>query len=252
MIDHISEANRVFFEGGSETEQYLNKPTHQCRLRVMRSVIQRELRRSRMIDRDIRVLDIGCSSALATAFLFEGLPNVQLFGLDISHLALAAAHRQGVIGIAADVAKGLPVRDKIFDVIVAGEIIEHLLDVDRFLLEIHRSLKPDGVLLLSTPNLARLVDRLRFIFGFTPKQCIPNHRYLRFHITPFTLSSLRETLLRCGFYIQAFRSTYVHLDPTMQRDYKSRFLAQVLPSLGSSLVVAARKKNQWTDPDPDK
>jgi SAM-dependent methyltransferase len=239
---NISDANRRFFDGGAESERYLSKITHQCRLKVMRSLLQYELHRFRTPgQRHIHALDIGCSSAVSTGSLFRDISDVTLFGIDISTSALIAARDRGVIGIAADAAMGLPLRDCSFDVIVAGEIIEHLLDVDTFLHEVHRCLTPDGVLLLSTPNLARMVDRLRFIFGFTPKQCIPNHRYLRFHVTPFTISSLRDTFWRCGFRIHRFRSTYVHLDPTMMREYKSRLLARIAPSLGSSLVVTGRK-----------
>ena len=50
-----------------------------------------------------------------------------------------------------------PYKDGSFDVVIFGEIIEHLLnDPCKVLREIKRFLKPNGSLILTTPNVARL------------------------------------------------------------------------------------------------
>ena len=46
----------------------------------------------------------------------------------------------------------LPFEDDFFDVVVSFETIEHIIDYDKFVLEIKRVLKPGGQLILSTPN----------------------------------------------------------------------------------------------------
>ncbi len=231
--------NLQFYNGGSETEDYLSRPYHQLRLRIMNEMISHYFRHK---GGRFSALDIGCSSGTCTKIITGDEIDV-VVGLDISFSAVQKARLHCFHGIVADVSEALPFNSESFDVIAAGEIIEHLIDVDRFLTEIGRCLKRSGLLVLSTPNLARLIDRLRFLFGITPKQTIPMHRYLRYHVTPFTFSSLRETLQRCRFTIVCLRSNYVYLDPTGKTNLQSHWLARQFPSLGGSLIVAARRSD---------
>lgn len=45
-----------------------------------------------------------------------------------------------------------PIKDNSYDSVLAGEVIEHVLDLESFFKEIWRVLKKDGLLILSTPN----------------------------------------------------------------------------------------------------
>jgi SAM-dependent methyltransferase len=59
-----------------------------------------------------------------------------------------------------------PYPDGEFDIVIFAEIIEHLLnDPCRVLREIKRVLKPNGTLILTTPNVARLENVARMISG---------------------------------------------------------------------------------------
>jgi ubiquinone/menaquinone biosynthesis C-methylase UbiE len=63
--------------------------------------------------------------------------------------------------------KKLPYDDNSFDIITATEVIEHLEDFRAILREIYRILKPNGMIVLSTPNTINLNSRLRNLwFGF--------------------------------------------------------------------------------------
>jgi 2-polyprenyl-3-methyl-5-hydroxy-6-metoxy-1,4-benzoquinol methylase len=42
------------------------------------------------------------------------------------------------------------------------------MDTDKFIIEMKRILKPDGLLFLTTPNIAALKNRLRLLFGKYP------------------------------------------------------------------------------------
>jgi ubiquinone/menaquinone biosynthesis C-methylase UbiE len=63
--------------------------------------------------------------------------------------------------------KMLPYQDNAFDIVTATEVIEHLDDFREILREIYRVLKPEGICVLSTPNILNLNSRLRNLwFGF--------------------------------------------------------------------------------------
>ncbi|UCC72985.1 MAG: class I SAM-dependent methyltransferase [Gemmatimonadota bacterium] len=100
------------------------------------------------------VLDVACGTGYGAEILQRaGARSVT--SVDISRDALAfGLARYGTRGICAD-AQRLPFRPACFDTVVSLETIEHLSDATVFLRAVHRVLRPDGELLLSTPNAER-------------------------------------------------------------------------------------------------
>jgi len=100
-----------------------------------------------------RVLDLGCGTGYGTAILAEAAKNV--IAVDISREAITYAmenyRRQGLDFLVADCIQ-LPIRSATQDLVVCFEVVEHLSEQHRLLDEISRVLKPDGLLLMSTPN----------------------------------------------------------------------------------------------------
>jgi hypothetical protein len=62
---------------------------------------------------------------------------------------------------------GLPFHEGEIDVVYAGALIEHLYDPEFFLSA--GVLAEEGIVVLSTPNIASLTSRLRMLFGRGPK-----------------------------------------------------------------------------------
>ena len=60
----------------------------------------------------------------------------------------------------ADISRAIPFPDRHFDVVYHSHVIEHLRvdDVDRFLRECRRVLKPGGIIRVATPDLERLCE----------------------------------------------------------------------------------------------
>ncbi|MDP3975502.1 MAG: glycosyltransferase [bacterium] len=104
--------------------------------------------------KDKIVLDIACGTGYGTQTLEqEGASKV--VGIDIDKETIDYAHQYFPLKngeyIAAD-AQSIPFKENEFDVVVSFETLEHIPDYQLFLKEARRVLKPNGILILSTPN----------------------------------------------------------------------------------------------------
>jgi SAM-dependent methyltransferase len=133
---------------------------------------------------DLQVLDLGCRTGALTQHFAD---RNQVTGLDVDHEALRRAReRLGIETVWANVEEGLPFADGTFDVVVAGELLEHLAVPKSVVDEARRVLTPGGRLVGSVPNAFRLKSRLRFAVGRHP-ETDPTHLQL---FTPATLRAL--------------------------------------------------------------
>lgn len=115
-----------------------------------------------------RVLDLGCGYGTNTKVLFPDRHAISVTGLDLSTKAVAAYRDStGGSGVLAS-GDALPFADGAFDLVVSDDVIEHLVDTDTYAREIHRVLRPDGYLTLSTPNLAAWFNRVALLAGLQP------------------------------------------------------------------------------------
>ena len=136
------------------------------------------------VGRGKRVLDLGCRSGALTRHFLDGNSVV---GLDVDPAALEKAAALGIEPVQANVEEPLPFEDASFDVVVAGELFEHLQFPDALVREVRRVLRPGGVLAGSVPNAFRVQSRLRFLRGRPPEDD-PTH------LRMFSPTALRELL----------------------------------------------------------
>ncbi|WP_435107384.1 methyltransferase domain-containing protein [Nocardiopsis synnemataformans] len=93
------------------------------------------------------LVDLGCGAGLLAPHLNgKGYRHV---GADLSSSALRQAGQHGVHGVRGDVL-AVPLADGCADVVVAGEIFEHVTDLPRAVAEACRLLRPGGLLVLDT------------------------------------------------------------------------------------------------------
>jgi SAM-dependent methyltransferase len=148
------------------------------------------------------VLDLGCGAGEFSAALRAG--GAHPIGVDVAAEALrrAAERVPGLDLRRWEAGEPLPLADACVDVVWAGEVIEHVVDVAPWLSEVRRVLRPRGTLLLTTPHhgpltLLRLaLSPRRFAEHFEPRSD---------HVRFFSPRTLRALLGDLGFDLAELR-----------------------------------------------
>lgn len=193
----------------------------------------------RLVEKNI--LDIGCYDGTFLS-LIKSREN-DFFGLDANNWSIEKSLKKGiqVSEYFFNDTDKIPYRDNFFDLVVAGEIIEHIYDTDFFLEEVRRVLKPEGKLILSTPNIASLGRRLLLLLGRDPlTEISPNEAGSVGHIRYFTFKTLKQILEKHKFRIVSSQSDCINF--SRNGGIRSAVLAKLLPTLGASVICLARKK----------
>ena len=135
-----------------------------------------------------RALDLGCGDSRLSALL----DAAELTLADVSPVALERARRRlpeaRVVELDPDAP--LPLAGGAFDLVLCAETLEHVRDVQLFLSEIRRVLRPGGRLALTTPASPALMR--------PPDPLSP-------HLRAFTSRSLRRVLDELGFELDSLR-----------------------------------------------
>lgn len=114
-------------------------------------------------------LDIGCGDGNFTSLAARELGSDAVYGIDISPKAVEMARLRGVQAQCLNLdEQDLPFEAGFFDLVLCGEVIEHLFDPDRLLDNVWRVLKAGGSLIITTPNLASIYNRIALFLGFQP------------------------------------------------------------------------------------
>jgi 2-polyprenyl-3-methyl-5-hydroxy-6-metoxy-1,4-benzoquinol methylase len=194
---------------------------------------------SKWIGKNKKVLDVGCYNGAYSKIFIDNKNDV--CGIDASDDAVAEANARGIKACVANLEEKFPFADEAFDVVHAGEIIEHLYDTDTFVAECKRVLKKSGTFVVTTPNTLSLPRRILYLFGngkfFEASNTFSTEDKSVGHIRFFTRKLLKDFIETNGFKMDKFTSDYINFPL-----YRSNFLAKIFPSFGRSLIMSFIKK----------
>lgn len=189
------------------------------------------------------LLDIGCSTGCwATHWISKGWVAS---GVEINQGYVELAKQRGVDAHYCDLnSSTLPFPDAHFDLVFAGEVIEHLIDTDGFIRECARCTKPGGHVIITTPNLASFENRLRLLLGFYPVWVNYNLSGSG-HVRAYTPRALKKQLATHGLRVIQQMGNWVPFIPQrFTDDLKIPSMAVTgdwFPNLSMDIMVLARK-----------
>lgn len=188
-----------------------------------------------------RVLEVGCSTGYMSRELVQRGSSVTGIEVDPVAAEQSRAHCQSVYVLdlnSPDWIAGLPERG--FDVVLLGDVLEHLVMPDATLRQLREVLTADGALVISLPNVVHWVTRLKILFGqfsYEPWGTL-DHTHLRF----FTTKTATAMIESAGYRITRFHPAIGgrlagHGRPVWQR------LAHLSPGLFAYQMLFEAKKN---------
>jgi 2-polyprenyl-3-methyl-5-hydroxy-6-metoxy-1,4-benzoquinol methylase len=197
-----------------------------------------------------RILDVGAGDGAISAEL-RRVTGAELSCVDVSEQAVGICRERGLDAHCLEIDRTpLPFADHHFDVVFMTEVVEHLVNPDFALDEVHRVLTSKGRLILSTPNLACLPNRLLVPLGLQPLFTEVSStkvlgRWLRSlgqggepvgHLRVYTKRALVEFLREHRFRVLRVSGTAFH--PTGVASTLERAISSI-PSLAMIVVVLA-------------
>jgi 2-polyprenyl-3-methyl-5-hydroxy-6-metoxy-1,4-benzoquinol methylase len=166
-----------------------------------------------------KLLDVGC----ATGYLLEKAKQLGYdpYGVEYSHFAAKEAAKRFPKKIFSGSLEQAKYKSSFFDVVTLIDVIEHVEDPQKQMKEVKRILKPNGHIIVVTPNLESLWSKILKSNWTNLKEE---------HIFYFTPSSLKFLIKKSGFEILYSSVVTKHL--TLNYIY-SHFKSYPTPILGT-------------------
>ncbi len=154
-----------------------------------------------------RVLDLGCSGGVLAERL-EAMGH-EVTGVDV--MEIDGVSERTTAFVAADLNDGIPAEVGTgYDVVLAADVLEHLVNPGALMSQAREVLAPGGVALFCVPNIAHWYPRTRSTLGLFDydQRGILDSTHLRF----FTRRSIRRLVERQGFTIRRMEAVGLPLD----------------------------------------
>jgi SAM-dependent methyltransferase len=149
---------------------------------------------SAYINRDSKVLDVGCAMGGFLDYL-NGKGVNHLAGIDLVENFVNHISKNGKYNIKLGSAESIPFDESSFDILIVNQVIEHLMDPSKVFREAKRVLVDGGILYLGVPDALRYEDMCSFDFYWL---------LIRDHIQHFDIEHLKLLAELEGFELLNF------------------------------------------------
>jgi SAM-dependent methyltransferase len=204
------------------------------------------------ICRDRSVLHVGCTNWPYTRAMLDsggllhlGLAKVarELWGVDSDPEGLRVLEAAGVMNLVRGDAEDLAAcpLDRTFDVVLAGEILEHLSNPGLFLRGVRRFLAPGGRLVVTTVNAYCGFRFAQYFFRGRGGAAEPVHPD---HVAYYSYRTLTHLLTREGYAVESFLfydlgDEHVPFVPRRIR-VANRFFSRLAPWTADGVIAVCR------------
>jgi len=175
----------------SKTNEYYCKAKNTHAPTVRDSFLRTAQSQLRLIKRyasGTNLLDVGCAQGF---FLFHASKaGYSAKGIEISQDAVAYARKEFGLDVESKPFEEVRFAENHFDVVTLWQVLEHVPYPLMMLKEVHRILKPGGLLVVSTPNIGGIPAKILRQRWWDIK---------RLHINQFATKTLMDVLRNAGF-----------------------------------------------------
>ncbi len=177
---------------------------------------------SKFIQENSKILDIGCNNGKIKDFL----KNPFYYGIDIDEELISELVKKGIKAKQADLNKNeLPFKNEKFDFILLLDVLEHIVNPQKLLLDSKKRLKKDGKIIVSLPNDYHILNKIRFLLN---RHLTENPFAPYGHLHYFPIKSGEKFLKNNGFEILT-RIYLLPVKPRLIPQSMKKFLAYLFP-----------------------
>ena len=155
-----------------------------------------------------RVLELGCSTGYMSRYMTQKR-DCSVIGIEVDTTAAAQAGKFCREVLVRDLNRpdwvaGLA--NKAFDVVLMGDVLEHLIDPLDLLIQVRALLDSNATLVICLPNVVHWITRLKILFGRFDYEAggTLDHTHLRF----YTVKTAREMIETAGYRITKFHPAF--------------------------------------------
>ena len=155
-----------------------------------------------------KVLDVGCASGWLLSEIASEFPNLEYLGIDVYKKALAYGRQTypNIRFILAD-AHTLPFSKKSFDIVTCINVLEHVINPEKIMREIHRVLRPNSVAIIGMDS-ENVLFRIIWLLWTKMNGRVWKHT----HLHRFTPKALEKLFQKTGFTVRKKSFYNVGLD----------------------------------------
>lgn len=139
-----------------------------------------------------KFLDIGCSYGICVKAAKDG--GFDSYGIEPANSAATYAKKELHLNVFHGTLEKANIKNNTYDVITLFDVLEHIPDLDTFLKEVHRILKPGGLLVVQSPNVDSFAYRVLKVHW--------NWLLIPHHLWHFSYASLSNVLYKHGFSVK--------------------------------------------------